>query len=85
MAPIAVLVLFTVVKLASAETRCYDHQTTDYSSQFEPAECGQQCTVTPFFSPDHSLDVYLDLISSAQETIDIFTPGSYFMLATSLL
>ena len=73
----ALLILLTASQLhgADAQARCYDHQTTDYSSQFKPTECGQQCSVTPFFSPDHSLDVYLDLIASAQESIDIFTPG----------
>ena len=73
---VAVLLLVTgVAKLADAQARCYDHQTTDYRSRFDPAECGQQCTVTPFFSPDHSLDVYLDFIASAQDSLDIFTPG----------
>ena len=69
------LSLFAVAKLSSAAI-CYDHQTTDYSSRFEPAECGQTCTVTPFFSPDHSLDMYLDVINSASESLDIFTPGT---------
>lgn len=75
LSPVVLLAsLLAVAKLSSAAT-CYDHQTTDYSSRFEPAECGQTCTVTPFFSPDHSLDVYLDVINSATESIDIFTPG----------
>lgn len=55
---------------------CYDHQSTDYKMQFKPTQCNQQCTVTPFFSPDHSLDTYLDLIQSATESIDIYTPGT---------
>ena len=78
------LSLLAVAKLSSAAT-CYDHQTTDYSSRFEPAECGQTCTVTPFFSPDHSLDVYLDVINSATESIDIFTPGIYHASYASLV
>jgi hypothetical protein len=59
------------------EATCYDHQTKDYNTQFNPAECNAACTVTPFFSPDHSLDTYLDLIQSATETIDIYTPGEF--------
>ena len=55
--------------------RCYDHQTKTYDAQFKPTYCRDTCTVTPFFSPDHSLDTYIDLIESATESIDIATPG----------
>ena len=74
--PLVVLLSLLAVAKPSIAATCYDHQTTDYSSRFEPAECGQTCTVTPFFSPDHSLDVYLDVINSATESLDIFTPGT---------
>ena len=73
---VAELLFLAIAQLAATDTRCYDHQSADYSSRFEPAECGQTCTVTPFFSPDHSLDVYLDVINSATESLDIFTPGA---------
>lgn len=56
--------------------KCYDHQTNDYSSRFDPHDCQNSCTVTPFFSPDHSVDTYLNLIESATNSIDIFTPGT---------
>ena len=82
---VVALLLLTTEQLVAADTRCYDHQTADYSSRFEPAECGKQCTVTPFFSPDHSLDVYLDVINSATESIDIFTPGIYHASYASLV
>lgn len=71
---VATFLFLTTARLSDAAV-CYDHQTTDYDSQFQPVECGQKCSVTPFFSPDHSLDVYLDLINSAEQSIDIFTPG----------
>jgi len=54
---------------------CYDHQIDDYVAKFEVAQCNEQCTVTPFFSPDHSIDTYVDLIQSAKESIDLYTPG----------
>ena len=76
LSPIVILSLLAVAKLSSAASeKCYNHQSTDYSSRFESAECGQLCTVTPLFSPDHSLDAFLDVINSAQESIDIYTPG----------
>ena len=75
---LVVLLSLLAVAKTSIAVICYDHQTTDYSSRFEPAECGQTCTVTPFFSPDHSLDVYLDVIDSATESLDIFTPGTKY-------
>ena len=78
-ATLSILLVASQLQGGDADTRCYDHQTSDYNSQFKPSECGQQCTVTPFFSPDHSLDVYLELIASAQESIDIFTPGQYIV------
>lgn len=71
----ALLVLAALVVGTNCDNKCYDHQTTDYTTRFSPVECGQACTVTPFFSPDHSVDTYLDLIESATESIDIFTPG----------
>lgn len=70
-----VLSLLYLVTAANCDATCFDHQTADYTSQFDPAECNKKCTVTPFFSPDHSLDTYMDLIQSATETIDIYTPG----------
>lgn len=70
------LLLFQLVAAVyGGDVSCYDHQATDYKAQFSPAECNQRCTVTPYFSPDHSLDTYLDLIQSATESIDIYTPG----------
>ena len=62
--------------LALSSDPCYDHQTQTYDARFKPASnCEDMCTVTPYFSPDHSLDTYISLIESATETIDIYTPG----------
>lgn len=62
---------------------CYDHQSIDYKPQFSPSECNKKCIVTPYFSPDHSLDTYLELIQSATESIDIYTPGELFSYSVS--
>ena len=62
--------------LALSSDLCYNHQTQTYDARFKPASnCEDMCTVTPYFSPDHSLDTYVSLIESATETIDIYTPG----------
>ena len=68
--------LFAICKYVNATRpyNCYDHQVTTYNSQFDSTQCGV-CEVTPFFSPDTSLDVYIELIKSAQESIDIYTPS----------
>lgn len=77
-------VLAYLIALSYCDIECYDHQKADYKSQFKPAQCNQKCTVTPFFSPDHSLDTYLDLIQSAKESIDIYTPGICLLILGSL-
>ena len=74
------LALLTLLLVGSAystmeSATCYDHQTVDYKAQFDLTECNQECTVTTYFSPEHSLDTYLDLIETAKESIDIYTPG----------
>lgn len=69
------LLLAHLVSSAYCSANCYDHQLANYESQFEPAQCNQQCKVTPYFSPDHSLDTYLDLIQSATDSVDLYTPG----------
>lgn len=54
---------------------CYDQQVDTYMTRFKATECKAECTITPFFSPDHSIDTYVDLIESAEESIDLYTPG----------
>lgn len=60
---------------SSGSSTCYDHQTKTYHSRFEPVSCRDSCSVTTFFSPDHSIDTYVKLIESATSSIDIYTPG----------
>ena len=55
----------------------YDHQTKTYTATHKPSYCSSPCSVTPFFSPDHSIDTYVKLIEEAEESIDLFTPGVY--------
>ncbi len=72
----SLLLLVTLISATySTSDQCYDHQKTDYKTQFSPVKCGLGCSVTPFFSPDHSLDTYMSLIESATDSIDIYTPG----------
>ena len=52
-----------------------DHQTKTYTATHKPSYCSSPCSVTPFFSPDHSIDTYVKLIEEAEESIDLFTPG----------
>ncbi len=73
--PGALLLLVALATSGHSTRECYDHQTVDYKAHFSPVQCGQSCSVTPFFSPDHSVDMYMDLIESATESIDIYTPG----------
>lgn len=81
----AVLLVFAItVDLTLSSSPCYNHQTDTYSTQFEPTTCGSECTVTPFFSPDHSIHAYLSVIESAQNTLDIFTPGRYIYIYNSV-
>ena len=66
---------FALAGSLRASNPCYDHQKQPYKAQFSPAECSQKCTVTPFFSPDHSIDAYMKLINEAQESIDLMEPS----------
>ena len=67
--------LLLTAKLVSASSPCYDHQTETYSTRFKPAGCDSDCSITPFFSPDHSVDAYVRTINDAESTIDLLEPG----------
>ena len=60
-----------------ASDNCYDHQTETYDARFSPTSCIKTCTVTPFFSPDTAILTYVSLIEDAEDTIDIYTPGTH--------
>ena len=70
--PLLILCLFSC---GICYSPCYDHQEDTYDAQFKPTECGSKCTVTPFFSPDHSVDAYVSLMKDAKENIDLLEPG----------
>eukprot|EP00043_Microstomoeca_roanoka_P008092 m.78070 g.78070 ORF g.78070 m.78070 type:complete len:498 (-) comp14098_c0_seq3:70-1563(-) len=54
----------------------YDHQTTTYTSKYKPLELASaNLTITPFFSPDHSVDTIIAFIDAAVKTLDIMTPS----------
>ena len=72
---LALAVLCTLLHSAAASDNCYDHQTETYEARFKPTYCTKTCTVTPFFSPDTSIDTYVKLIEDAKESIDIYAPG----------
>ena len=72
---LAIAVAYSLLSATAASDNCYDHQTETYDARFKPTYCIKTCTVTPFFSPDTSISTYVSLIESAQESIDIYTPG----------
>lgn len=72
---LALAVVCTLLRNAAASDNCYDHQTETYEARFKPTYCIETCTVTPFFSPDTSIDTYVKLIEAANESIDIYAPG----------
>jgi phosphatidylserine/phosphatidylglycerophosphate/cardiolipin synthase-like enzyme len=53
----------------------YDHQKATYNSTYLPHNNTQSATVTPFFSPDHSIDTETNLVQSATTLIRIAIPG----------
>ena len=54
----------------------FDHQTETYKATFAPISCDDSdATGMPFFSPDHSINTYVELIQSAESSIDLYTPG----------
>lgn len=59
----------------------YDHQTSTYDAKYKGTYCRSQCTVTPYFSPDHSIKTYVSLIQAAETNIDLMTPGAFHWLS----
>lgn len=53
---------------------CFNHQTDTYNEQFNLKTCSS-CSVTPFLSPDNSLEAHLQMIEEAQESISIANPS----------
>jgi phosphatidylserine/phosphatidylglycerophosphate/cardiolipin synthase-like enzyme len=81
MRPILALLPFTLFLGVGCSTTSstngdplYDHQVTAYTAVFSSASVYANVTVTPFFSPDWSLPLQVNLINSAQEYLDIANP-----------
>jgi len=74
--------LLAVFALSLAIDPEYDHQTSTYDSKYKGTYCRLQCTVTPFFSPDHSIKTYVSLIEGAETSIDLLTPGKDLLWLT---
>lgn len=54
----------------------YDHQTKTYTSVVQPKRFQDvSVTITPFFSPDHSISTLTNLVQSATQSVDIMAPG----------
>ena len=81
-------VFLFVLGYTTAQKSPYDHQTKTYVSSFDPVTLKASLSVTGFFSPDHSVDTLSELISMANETLDIGTPSAStwikFVLDTGL-
>ena len=68
--------VMVVVAGRKASDPSYDHQTKTYNSFASPSTCTETAThVTPFFSPDSSIQTYVELIDEAVDSIDLYTPG----------
>jgi hypothetical protein len=52
-----------------------------YEALFQPKFCSQKCNVIPFFSPDNSLEAYMQVISEAKENIMIANPSKTDILS----
>jgi hypothetical protein len=53
-----------------------DLQRHTYKSPFKPLElANRKVTLTPIFSPDHSLDTETKLVERARQTLDIAIPS----------
>lgn len=73
----ASLLFAAAASLAQADNDpSFDHQQKTYTASFEPVSAQNlDMSLTPFFSPDHSIDTLVDLINGAKTSIDIETPG----------
>lgn len=71
------LLSFLAISVCAASEQCYNNQEDDYIQRhdFLPRKNGGNCSVTPFFSPNNSLDAYLMMIGEANESISIATPS----------
>jgi phosphatidylserine/phosphatidylglycerophosphate/cardiolipin synthase-like enzyme len=72
---VALLVVFGLERVIASDPS-YDHQDTTYRAGFKPVVVSDKViSVMPYFSPDYSIDVLVEMIQSAQSSVDISTPG----------
>ena len=74
---VPLLLLLAAFALSLGSDPEYDHQTSTYGSKYKGTYCRTECTVTPYFSPDHSIKTYISLIEAAETSIDLMTPGVF--------
>ena len=72
---VAFALFITIFGRVLASGPCYNHQDETYNAHFKPSSCRSTCTVTPFFSPDNSVNAYVSVIQDAKENIDLLEPG----------
>lgn len=54
----------------------YDHQHSTYHAKHKPLRIANaDLRITPFFSPDHSMDTMVEFIQGAKSKLDIITPS----------
>jgi phosphatidylserine/phosphatidylglycerophosphate/cardiolipin synthase-like enzyme len=67
---------FVLVASAIATEPTFDHQVTTYTASHDPVDTLEsKMILTPFFSPDHSIDTLVNLIDKANTSLDIMTPS----------
>jgi len=70
-----ILLLVHIAQILADADPSYDHQTKTYTANISPQSSTGLMTLTPFFSPDNSIDVETQLILNAQDSVDIGAPG----------
>ncbi|KAJ3445789.1 cardiolipin hydrolase [Anaeramoeba flamelloides] len=68
--------IFLLKQIGCATPPSYDHQKMTYVANHEPVTMDSaDLTITPFFSPDNSIQTLTSLVESAEKRIDIGIPG----------
>ena len=70
------LALFSIFQ---AKKVCYYHQKDNYIVQdkLNPEQCGNKCSVMPFFSPGNAIEAHISMIEDASDSIVIANPSKY--------
>lgn len=73
---VTLLLSLLLIQVGLGAAKCFNPQTEDYYEQFRGETCSQLCSVMPFFSPDNSLEAYMQMIEEAKNSITIATPSN---------